>query len=97
MTENENLANEIIAKCEKIKLPTFKEKVRNTIEDVLCILQSSADDKKKIKVCFEILFDFGVLNDIQMVQQNYWQKILLDWKCKEFEEKEGNSSDINTK
>lgn len=95
MTENDKLAQELITKYSSIHQPTIEEKTADTIEDVLCVLQTTLKDDKKIRIAYEILFDFAIINGLNIKQKEYYQKILLDWKCTELEEKEYQNNDNN--
>lgn len=68
---------------------TSIEKTGEMIEKVLSVLSTIINlNIPQIKVSFELLFDYAINNKIPLKQQDYWQNIILDFKCKEFEEME---------
>ena len=93
----DNNFSELINRFKDIKPPTFNEKLSCCIEDCLSVLTPIIKSDLRNRVVFECLFDFAILNKLELKQQSYWQKVLLDAKCTEFEEKERRLNDNNIK
>lgn len=73
---------DLINKYKNIKPPTFEQRTGILINEML-----------EIKVReIEQLFDFAIINNLEIDKREYFQGLILNFKCEELEEKENGNN-----
>lgn len=83
---------DLIKKYGGVTPPTWEQRVSRLIDDCIRIL---IEDKKEIAI--EKLFDFAILEELEIKNKNNYQDYILNWRCEEFERKENLRNDNNIK
>lgn len=74
---------DLIKKYGGVTPPTLEQRIARLIDDCIRIL---IEDKKEIAI--EKLFDFSILEELEIENKNKYQDYILNWRCEEFERKE---------